>query len=125
MGCKSSKSPQDMGLKEYESLGWKLILGLVNMYDVDNKLESGWSVKDVDRILSTSVDIPRNINELNLIEPWARAILDEKAYINNTKLQKKLSQLRDMELEGGQMGSTLLSQSRSTNIEEGLVSSLL
>ena len=25
MGCKSSKSPQDMGLKEYESLGWKLI----------------------------------------------------------------------------------------------------
>ena len=125
MGCKSSKSPQDMGLKEYESLGWKLILGLVNIYDQEKKLESGWSVEDVDRILSKSVDIPRNINELNLIETWARAILDEKAYINNTKLQKKLSQLRDMELEGGQMGSTLLSQSRSTNIEEGLSSSLL
>lgn len=109
MGCNRSRE-----CNEYESLGWKVILQLVNTYSDEGKLESGWLPSDVDGILSEWVDIPRNLNELNRVEPWARAILDEKAYINNSNLQKKLTELRDLELSGGSLGSSLLLEHRNS-----------
>ena len=114
MGCNLSirKNDTPCPTKQYETLGWRLILKLVNTYNDNGQLQPGWSVTQVDAILSKWVDIPRNITELNLVETWARAILDDKAYLDYPTLQKKLIELRDKKLTPGTLGSSLLIENR-------------
>ena len=78
----------------FASQCWKTILEIVNQYNNQGKLIDGWSVIDVDAILSKWVDIPRNQDELNRVIIWSKKILDSKIYNDHIKLMKMIKLLK-------------------------------
>ena len=101
MGNVCNRTINNQEKESFERLGWNKILNIVSEYHTQGKLLEGASIIEVDAILSKWVDIPRNQDELQRIEPWTRYILDSKTYLDIIKLKETLEQVRGMELSSG------------------------
>ena len=73
----------------YEHAVYILINNIINHYARSGKLAKGYSVENVDAILSKYVDEPRNIDGLRRAKKWTEYLLNTKYYAKNDKAFKK------------------------------------
>ena len=83
----------------YEHAGYTLVNKIINNYAKSGKLAEGYSVENVDYILSKYVDEPRNIDGLIRLEKWTKYLLGSKTYAqNNNTFKKELMRLKHISL---------------------------
>ena len=75
--------------EHYEQTVYTLINNIVNNYDRTGKLAKGYSVENVDAILSKYVDEPRNIDGFRRAQKWTEHLLNTKYYAKGDKAFKK------------------------------------
>lgn len=75
--------------EHYEQAVYTVIKQIVSHYAKQGKLAKGYSVENVDAILSKYVDEPRNIDGLRRAKKWTEHLLNTKYYAKDNKTFKK------------------------------------
>ena len=83
----------------YERAVYTLINNIINNYANSGKLAKGYSVENVDAILSKYVDEPRNIDGIRRAKKWTEYLLKNKYYaMDNIAFKKEIFKLKHISL---------------------------